>query len=231
MNFHQIKLLTYGLFLTNYYGIKLGKIFNPLGKKRVRLEYAQKILAKLNIKINIENSEKLPENGQYLILSNHRSIIDPLVIDIALQNTKIFGQWVSKKELYNSLFFGNAVRNGGAIRLDREGDDMSTFFSNIKNSLKDGSSICIFPEGTRNKTDQDLLKFKNGSRIIALKNRTPILPVYIKTNTDSALKQGLHNNGKEQEISIVIGEILDYRDKNDLEMTYRDMFGLECKSA
>ena len=72
-------------------------------KKQVRLEYSQKILAKLNIKVNIENSERLPKSGQYLILSNHRSIIDPLIIDIALQNTKIFGLWVSKKELWHSM--------------------------------------------------------------------------------------------------------------------------------
>ncbi|HEY9189321.1 MAG TPA: lysophospholipid acyltransferase family protein [Sulfurovum sp.] len=226
MHFHQVKLLTYGLFLTNYYGIKLGKVLDSIGKKRLRLEYSQKILAKLNIKINIENPEKLPDNGQYLILSNHRSIIDPLVIDIALKNTNIFGFWVSKKELYNSLFFGNAVRNGGAIRIDRKDSKMGTFFSDVKKALNDGNSICIFPEGTRNKTPQELLEFKDGFRFIALKNRISILPVYIQTNTDSALKQGLHNNDKEQEITIVIGEILDHRDKNDLETTYRAMFGL-----
>lgn len=226
MNFNQIKLLTYAFFVTNKYGIRLGKISDPMEKKKVRLEYSQKILAKLNIKIHVENAEKLPQDGQYLILSNHRSIIDPLIIDIALQNTKTFGLWISKKELYNSLFFGNAVRNGGAIRLDREGKDMSSLFSDIKNGLEEGSSICIFPEGTRNKTELDLLEFKNGSRIIALKNKIPILPVYIETNSNVALKNGLLDNDKEQEVTICIGNLINYKDKRDTETTYRDMFGL-----
>lgn len=231
LNFHQIKLLAYGFFLTNKYGIKLQKTLDPMGKKRLRLEYAKIIFSTLNISIKVENPEKLPHNGQYLLLTNHRSIIDPLVIDIALQNTEIFGLWVSKKELYNSLFFGNAVRNGGCIRLDRDDNKMSTFFSDIKNGLKEGSSICIFPEGTRNKTDQDIMKFKNGFRIIALKNRLPILPVYIKTNTSYTLKQGLHNSNKTEEITIVIGDKIDYREKNDLETIYRSMFGLESRAS
>ena len=106
---------------------------------------------------------------------------------------------------------------------------MNTFFSDIKNGLKEGSSICIFPEGTRNKTEQDLMEFKNGFRIIALKNKLPILPVYIKTNTSYTLKQALHNSDKEQEITIVIGNMIDYREKNDLETTYRTMFELESR--
>lgn len=229
LNFNQIKLLVYGFFLTNKYGIKLQKTLAPMGKKRLRLEYSQIIFSTLNISIKVENPEKLPHDGQYLLLSNHRSIIDPLVVDMALQHTKIFGLWVSKKELYNSLFFGNAVRNGGCIRLNREENKMNTFFSDIKNGLKEGSSICIFPEGTRNKTEQDLMEFKNGFRIIALKNKLPILPVYIKTNTSYTLKQALHNSDKEQEITIVIGNMIDYREKNDLETTYRTMFELESR--
>lgn len=226
MNFNQINYLFHGLFLTKKYGIKLKKISDPLEKKRVRLEYSQKILSKLNVKINVDNPELLPQNGQYILISNHRSIIDPLVIDVALQHSKIFGVWIAKKELYNSFFFGNAVRNGGAIRLDREENEISTFFSDIKDWVTLGSSICIFPEGTRNKTQKKLLKFKNGFRIIALKNRIPILPLYIKTNTEEVLKKGLKDSSRQQEITIVIGKIIDYTEKNDLEITYRSMFDL-----
>ncbi len=46
MNFQKIKLAIYALFLTNAYGFKLKKIAEPLEKKRIRLEYAQRLLKK-----------------------------------------------------------------------------------------------------------------------------------------------------------------------------------------
>lgn len=227
MNFNQLSYLTYGFFLTNYYGIKLQKILAPIEKKRIRLEYSQKILSRINVSIKVENPEMLPKDGQYLLISNHRSIIDPLIIDVVLQDTKIFGSWIAKKELYYSFFFGNAVRNGGAIRLDREDNKVSTFFSDIKNWLMLGSSIFIFPEGTRNKTQKKLLNFKKGFRIISLKNKLPILPVYIKTNAEEVLKNALNDSSRKQEITIAIGNIIDYTEKSDVETIYRDTFDLE----
>ena len=226
MNYNQIRQLGSAFFLTNRYGFRLRKLPDPADKKRLRLEYSQILLSRLNISVKVENAEKLPLDGQYLLFSNHRSIIDPLVIDIAFKESKIFGLWVSKKELYDSLFFGMAVRNGGCVRIDREENNMGLFFSDIKNGLAEGSSIFIFPEGTRNKTSNDLLEFKNGFRMIALKNRLPMLPVYIKTNTGEVLKKALQNSSKEQEITIVIGDTIDYREKDPVA-AYHTMFGLE----
>lgn len=226
MNLNKIKYFIYSFFLTNRYGIKLQNILDPVEKKRVRLEYSRKLLSKLNIHINIKNKERIPLDGQYLIFSNHRSIIDPLAIDILLKDSTIFGLWVAKKELYNSIFFGKAVRNGGCIQLDREGNNTKTFFSDIKNGLNQGSSICIFPEGTRNKTQKNLLKFKNGVRIIAMKNKLPLLPIYIESNTSEILQQALYDTSKKREVSIIIGDTITYSDKNDLEIIYRNMFGI-----
>ena len=213
-------------FLTNRYGFRLRKLPDPADKKRLRLEYSQILLSRLNISVKVENAEKLPLDGQYLLFSNHRSIIDPLVIDMAFKESKIFGLWVSKKELYDSLFFGMAVRNGGCVRIDREENNMGLFFSDIKNGLAEGSSIFIFPEGTRNKSSQDILEFKKGFRAIALKNRLPMLPVYIKTNTGEVLKKALQDSTNHQEITIVIGDTIDSKEK-DPAAVYRAIFGLE----
>ena len=228
MTFNKIKQLTYAFFLTNRYGLKLTKVLNPIGKKQLRLEYSQKLLSKLNLRVRVENSEKLPFDGQYLLFCNHRSIIDPLVIDMALKDSKIFGLWVSKKELYDSLFFGMAVRNGGCVRVDREENNMSLFFSDIKNGLAEGSSIFIFPEGTRNKTSKDILEFKNGFRAIALKNKLPMLPVYVKTDTDAVLRNTLRSSREEQVITLVIGDTIDYKSKDPVS-DYRSIFGIENK--
>jgi len=133
LNYNQIKQLAYALFLTNRYGFRLRNFPDPMDKKRLRLEYSQKLLRRLNISVRVENADKLPKEGQYLLFSNHRSIIDPLVIDIALKDTGIFGLWVAKKELYNSLFFGMAIRpstscpntSGQSIQTERLSPNLS----------------------------------------------------------------------------------------------------------
>ena len=226
MNFQKIKLSIYALYLTNYYGFKLKKTEEPLEKKRVRLEYAQTLLKKLNISVEVKNREKLEENKQYLLISNHRGIIDPLVVELALKETNIFGLWISKKELYNSPFFGVFVRNGGAVLLDREKSQMGGFFSDIKAEVKKGNSIFIFPEGTRNKSKESLIAFKEGFRIIALKNRLPILPVFIRTHTDKALGSALGGRKEETTITIEIGDEISYKEKRNIQELYKDMFGI-----
>jgi len=226
MNFHKIKMAIYALFLTNYFGFKLKKTSDNVEKKRLRLEYSQTLLNKLKISVNIENRERLSLDGQYLVMSNHRGIIDPLILEIALKETRIFGLWISKKELYNSPFFGIFVRNAGSVLLDREQSQMGGFFSDIKKGVKEGASIFIFPEGTRNKSDKALIEFKEGARIMALKNRLPILPVYIRTHTDKALGTALNDKKAEQMITIEIGELIDYKDRTNLEEAYRKQFNI-----
>ena len=226
MTFNAIKQLLYGLYLTNSFGYKLKKVDDPMEIKRLRLAYSEAQLDTLNITVNIENREKLPKDGQYLVLLNHRGIIDPPITEVTLKDTEIFGPWISKKELYNSFFFGMFVRNGGSILLDREKSQMSGFFADIKKAVKRGESIFIFPEGTRNKTGKPLTTFKEGARIIALKNRLPILPLYIKTDTGKALKNALDDSKLEQEVTIVIGDLIDYKEKTDLETVYRERFSL-----
>jgi len=195
-------------------------------KKRLRLEYSRAQLDTLNITVKVEKQEKLPNKGQYLVIVNHRSIIDPPIVEVVLKDTNIFGAWVSKKELYNSFFFGLFVRNAGSILLDRDKSQMSGFFSDIKKSVQRGESIFIFPEGSRNKTQETLTPFKEGSRIIALKNRLPILPIYIKSNSGEALKSALNDSKLKQELTIVIGDIIEYKDKKNVEENYKEIFSL-----
>ncbi len=217
----------YSTVITNLYGFKLTKIKDSKDKKRVRIEYAHQLLDKLNIKIKVINEQKLPMDGQYLLISNHRSIIDPLIVEIATQNSSVFGYWIAKKELYDSLFFGKFTRNAGTILLDRKASQMSGFFKDIKSCVKDGNSIFIFPEGTRNKTDAELTEFKEGSQIIAIKNRLAILPVFIRSKADAILKSAINDSIEQQIIEIEIGDIIDYKDKTmPLDEAYRKQFNI-----
>ena len=227
MTLHKIRLAIYALFLTNYFGLKLRSAKESKEKKSLRIDYSKTLFSRLNLSVEVKNREKLPLNGQYILLSNHRGIIDPLVVELALQDTDIYGLWISKKELYNSPFFGLFVRNGGAILLDREKSQMGSFFADIKSNVKKGDSIFIFPEGTRNKSSKSLLEFKDGFRIIALKNRLPMLPVYIRTRTDEVIANLLNDKTLKQTITIEIGDIISYRERGNLEEIYQKQFNIK----
>ena len=227
MTLNQIKMALYALILTNKYGLKLRKTNDPVEITRLRLDYAEVLLSKLNIGVEVIGKENIEQGGQYLIISNHRSIIDPLVIEIALKDKDIHSLWIAKKELYNSFFFGVFTRNSGSILLDRESSQMGSFFNDIKAEVKQGHSISVFPEGSRNKADTPLAEFKKGSQIIAVKNRLQMLPVFIQTNTNEVLMESIKHNTKDLEVTIEIGGLIDYKDRSrTLEEAYKHQFNL-----
>ena len=225
LNLKQIKMAIYSLYLTNKYGLKLKKVKSNSGKKALRVEYAEVMLSSLNIEITVSGLDKVEADGQYLLISNHRTILDPCIVELALKDTNIYGLWISKKELYYSFFFGLFVRNGGSVLLDRESNNMSKFFKAIKVGLSSGASIFVFPEGTRNKTNSDLAEFKDGSQLIAVKNKLPMLPIYIKTNANEILHKAINRREKGLKIEVEFGEVIQYRDRSmSLEQAYRSRF-------
>ena len=227
LTLNQIKSALYALYLTNKFGFRLRKVTNAAEIIKLRLEYAETLLSRLNIGVEVQGANKLEQGGQFLIVSNHRSIIDPLIIEIALKNKDIRGLWIAKKELYNSFFFGAFTRNAGTILLDRDSKQMGAFFKDIKSNVAQGYSISVFPEGTRNKEDTALTEFKDGSQIIAMKNRLPILPVFIETNANAVLMDAIKNNTKELKVTIHIGDLIDYKDRSkSLEESYKQQFNL-----
>ena len=225
MNLQQIKIALYALYLTNKFGFKLKKLKTNAAKKKARCEYAETLFSRLNIEVSVSGLDNIEHGRQYLLLANHRSIIDPCVIDIALKDTDILGLWVSKKELYNSFFFGKFVRNAGSVLLDRDSKQMTQFFKAVKEGLSNGASIFIFPEGTRNLQDTELAEFKKGTQLIAVKNKLPMLPVYIKSNTKDVLSAAIKKREKGLRIEVEFGDIIDYKDRSmDLEQAYRKSF-------
>jgi len=227
LSLNQIKIAFYSLFLTNKFGLKLRKVRDAGEVTKLRLEYSEVLLSRLNISVETKGTEKIHQGGQYLILSNHRSIIDPLIVEIALKNKGVNGSWIAKKELYNSFFFGIFVRNAGCILLDRDMKQVWSFFKDIKTKVAQGHSICTFPEGSRNKGDATLSGFKKGPEIIAMKNRLQILPVFIKTKSNDVLMESIKNNTKDLKVTVEIGDLIDCKDRSrTLEESYKHRFNL-----
>ena len=228
MSLEQVRMALYALYLTNKFGFKLKKASSNAEKKKLRVEYSDTLLSRLNIETIVSGADKIDPDGRYLVISNHRSIIDPCMIEQALKHTPILGLWISKKELYNSFFFGMFVRNGGSILLDRGSKQMAPFFKSIKEGLSKNASICMFPEGTRNTEGTGLAEFKEGSQLIAIKNRLPILPIYIKSNANDILRRAITKREKNLRIEIEIGDVIDYKDRSmSLEQAYRKMFDIK----
>jgi len=222
----QLGTALYATYLTNKYALKCKFAPNNAEVRRIRDEYAVILMKHLGIEIIVSNPEKAPTE-KAVILCNHRSVIDPLLIDLALVPTPLYGLWIAKKELYNSFFFGLFVRNAGTILLDRESSQMGGFFKDVKESVKNDCSICIFPEGTRNKTDKNLTEFKEGAKIIALKNRLQIIPMHIRTNANEALKQAMSKDKEIVKIYVEYGDAIDPKDKSmSLEENYRKQFDI-----
>ena len=227
MTFNQIKMAVYATYLTNKYGFKLSGVTDAKIRKEARIGYANELLNKLNIKIKVINQDKVPQDGKYLLASNHRTIIDPLIVEIATEKSIIHGDWIAKKELYNSFFFGTFVRNLGTILLNREASQMSSFLKDTKASVKSGNSIYIFPEGTRNKTDSAIAEFKDGAQMIARMNKLPIFPVYIRDKANDVLIAAIKNSSIERTIEIEIGDLIDSKDKKlDFAEAYRKQFNI-----
>lgn len=227
MNFNLVKQAIYATYLTNKVGFELKKNQDRSFILQKRQEYSNTLLTKLGISVAVTGKEKIIPGTQYCMICNHRSIIDPTIIEQVFEGSGILGYWVSKKELYNSFFFGLFTRNAASILLDRDADSMGDFFKDVKTCVQQGDSIFIFPEGTRNKEDTTLTAFKAGSHLIARRNKLNIIPVYIKTNADDALKNALRKKPKPTVIEVVIGDVIDYRDKSDdLETLYRKMFNI-----
>lgn len=112
-----------------------------------------------------------------MYVMNHQGIVDIIGLE-ALQNNHL--RWVAKKELFDAKWFGNLLRHGEMISLDRGNKaGLIKLIKDVKESKEvHHRPVAIFPEGTR--TDkQPLLPFKQGTKIIAEKLELRVQPIVI----------------------------------------------------
>ncbi len=123
----------------------------------------------------VAEGEMDPKADIYLM--NHQGIIDIVAME-ALQNNHL--RWVAKKELFEALWFGNLLKGGDMISIDRSSKSgLIKLMKDVKESLEEKHRcVAIFPEGTRAK-GQKLLPFKQGTNMIAQKLGLKVQPVVI----------------------------------------------------
>ncbi len=154
----------------------------------------------------VKGRENVPADQAVLYVSNHRSYFDIVTLYPLTNNTTGF---VAKKEMEKVPFIRRWMRYMNCEFLDRDNikEGLKTILSCIA-TVKNGCSICIFPEGTRTPGDE-MLEFKEGSFKIAEKSGCLIIPVAI-TNTENIFENHMPSV-KASTVIIEFGQPLDIK--------------------
>lgn len=131
-------------------------------------------------KVTVIGEENIPLDRPVLYVGNHRSYFDiPLTYVRVPRPTG----YIAKKEVEKIPLLRNWMRNLHCLFLDRKNikEGLKIILSSIE-KIKSGISICIFPEGTRNKVNDTFLPFHDGSFKIAEKSGCPIIPMTINNS-------------------------------------------------
>ncbi len=151
--------------------------------------------------VRILGRERLHDAGPAVIVANHLSLLDILVMFRLQTHFK----WVSKQENFSVPLIGWNMRLCGYIPLRRgTATSIAAMMRACDAALAQGSSIVMFPEGTRSATGR-LRGFKTGAFEIARRNGVPIQPLVIRGTGDALPKRGFVLQGRHP-ISI---EVLD----------------------
>ena len=142
--------------------------------------------------VTIKNRDKLPRNRAQVMVSNHLSLLDILVLFRLFSHYK----WVSKVENFRVPCIGWNMSLNRYIKLKR-GDRQSIvqMMRECESTLAAGSSIMMFPEGTRSPTGR-MRSFKPGAFEIAIKTQSPIQPLVIDGSADALPKRGFVLKGR-----------------------------------
>ncbi len=113
------------------------------------------------------------DDRAYIIVGNHYSLFDVVFAGIATTKPVHF---MAKKDLFKKGLMKKFVLKCQCIPVNRDGTDVKAIMQAMK-YLKNGESIAIYPEGTRNRTKEVFLPFKSGAAALSVKTKTPIVPV------------------------------------------------------
>jgi 1-acyl-sn-glycerol-3-phosphate acyltransferase len=194
----------FGIFV--WVGIWLVGLFSKKSQE-ISLWYVQKVFACIlrisGAKVTVVGREQIPRDTAVLYVGNHRSFFDILLV-----YTQVPGLTgiVAKKEMEKLPFLSTWMQLVNCLFLDRK--DLRQGFQVILEGiekLKSGISVCIFPEGTRNRGEElSLMPFKEGSLKMAEKSGCPIVPVGI--NNTAALFENQFPRIKPAHVVIEFGE-------------------------
>lgn len=141
------------------------------------LRFFVNILFRLIFRIKVKGLDNIPKEGKVILCSNHINLLDPIILGIIVPRQIIY---MAKKELFENKILNKIINALGAFPVDREGNNLSAMRTSLR-TLKDEKILGIFPEGTRVK-EMDLDNVKPGVGLIAVKSKSPVIPIYIDSD-------------------------------------------------
>ena len=181
--------------------------------------------------VTVEGREKIRDDRAYVIVVNHQSLLDILVLFRIFRHFK----WVSKIENFRIPCIGWNMRLNRYIEL-RRGDHESVLrmMQACERTLGEGNSIMMFPEGTRSQ-DGRLRAFKPGAFSLALSTRSPLLPILLEGTGNALPKRGFVLRGRHPIRLRVLDEIpyesFASRSVEELTTQVRNLFAKELGEA
>ena len=135
-------------------------------------------------KVNITGMENIDRHQTYVIVANHQSLADIVV----MYKTGMQFKWVAKESLFKLPVLGWNLSLAKHIKLRRgKFSSIKEVYHKAAEWLRDDVSVLFFPEGTRSKTGE-MGEFQNGAFKLAIKEKKPVLPVSIDGTADAMPK-------------------------------------------
>jgi len=143
------------------------------------------------MKVVIRHAEHIQRSRAAVYAANHASHVEPPILYLALSGLFPRLRILYKAELRKLPILVRAFDLAGFVPLERGNREQSLpAIERAAEALREGNSFLIFPEGTRSRTG-DLLPFKKGGFIMAIKAEAPIVPVAISGTRDAMRKGSL----------------------------------------
>jgi 1-acyl-sn-glycerol-3-phosphate acyltransferase len=202
-------LIVFYLYIEVFYYL-FGKNDSPTSKRKHF--FAKHImivpLFGLNMKVKVKGYENLPKETGFSIYANHTSMMDIPILMYYLKKHPV--AFLAKKEAGEIFSVGKWIPALGGVLVDRSSarQGAESILKVIKN-IKNGSTMVIFPEGTREKKLNTILDFKAGSFKAALKSKKPLVPVTL-------VKSEKRPWPRRKNVTMVIHQAIPYDDFKDL---------------
>ena len=171
-----------GLFLAYLFAVILFPLLKAFyDPDKIYSLWAKSILRACGINMLLKGQKRLYEEGPFILASNHESILDMPILQ-AMVPTRIHLIWIAKKSLFSIPILGGIMRAASYIPVDRSfgAQAYKSVYKGIKEAGTKKCAFIIFPEGTRNRGSKELLPFKEGAALLALRTKVPIQTVTIQ---------------------------------------------------
>jgi len=186
--------------------------------------WAQWVIWSTGIQYDVTGLDNLDPNKKYIFMSNHESALDILLGVVCIPYKIVF---LAKKELFMIPVFGWAMQAAGMINIDRQNAERARKSVNdaVHRLIHSSFSTLIYPEGTRSETG-DLLPFKKGGFILAIRSQLPIVPVTIIGAGDVLSKGSFTIN--QGQIKVIISKPISTR---NLEVNNKEELIESCRNT